>query len=190
MGTECSLYWRSFKGRGKMEKCPICGGAIEIIRDQPYEYTESGLNVQLLGITQYHCQECKESFASIPNIEQLHTTIALDICENKKALLLPEEIKFLRKELGLKAKDLALAMGVQAEAVSRWENDKSVISEGNDRMLRMIYRSSIERPCSDETNRARIINFLTNLPMKRKQVKEKHIIQLNPQEWMQQTVCC
>lgn len=173
-----------------MEKCPICGGVIETIRNQPYEYTESGLDVLLLGITQYRCQECEESFAAIPNTEQLHTTIALDICKHKKALLLPEEIKFLRKELGLKAKDLALAMGVKAEAISRWENGKSVISESNDRMLRMIYRSSVEKPCSDENGAARLINFLTSLPMKRKQIKEKHIIELNPQEWMQQPVVC
>lgn len=173
-----------------MEKCPICGGAVETIRDQPYEYTESGLDVLLLGITQYRCQECGESFAAIPNTEQLHTTIALDICKNNKALLLPEEIKFLRKELGLKAKDLALAMGVKAEAISRWENGKSVISEGNDRMLRMIYRSSVERPCGDESNKAKLISFLASLPMKRKQIKQKHIIELNPQEWMQQSIAC
>ncbi len=167
-----------------MEKCPICGDAINVIRDQPYEYKQSGLNVLLLGITQYSCDGCGEHFAAIPNSEQLHTTIALDICKNKKALLLPKEIKFLRKELGLKGTELARAMGVEPSQISRWENNKATISEGNDRMLRMIYRSSVEKPCRDEDNKARIISFLTSLPTKRKQVDEQHTIELNPQEWM------
>lgn len=174
-----------------MEKCPICGGALDVIRDQPYDYTESGLNVTLIGVTQYDCSFCEENFISIPNPEQLHTKIALDICKDNKALLLPEEIRFLRKELGLKAKELARIMGVGPETVSRWENDKKTISEGNDRMLRMIYRASVEKPSSDENSKAKVINFLKSLPTQRKQIKKRHTIELNPPEWMQpQPACC
>ncbi len=171
-----------------MEKCPICAGELVVIRDQPYKYTQCGLEVVLLGITQYRCNVCNETIASIPNTEQLHTTIALGICKDNKALLLPEEIKFLRKELGLKAVELARAMGVKPEAVSRWENGKTSISESNDRMLRMIYRSSIRVACDDENTKAKIISFLSSLPTQRKQIRKKHVIELNPQEWMQRQV--
>jgi putative zinc finger/helix-turn-helix YgiT family protein len=174
-----------------MERCPVCGGTLDVVRDQPYQYTESGLNVILIGITQYTCGNCEETFASIPNPEQLHTTIALDICKNKKALLLPKEVRFLRKELCLKSKELAMAMGVKPEQVSRWENGKASIAEGNDRMLRMIYRASVEKPCSDVSAKDRVISFLTSLPTKRKQIDEAHVIELNPQEWMRPvTACC
>lgn len=174
-----------------MERCPVCGSALSVIRDKPYHYTESGLNVILIGITQYTCDDCKETFASIPNPEQLHTTIALDICKNKKALLLANEIRFLRKELGLKSKELAMAMGVKPEQVSRWENGKASIGESNDRMLRMIYRASVEQPCSDISAKDRVISFLTSLPSKRKQIDDSHVIELNPQEWMRpQTASC
>lgn len=36
-----------------MEKCYVCGNALEVIKDKPCEYTECGLPVLLLGITQY-----------------------------------------------------------------------------------------------------------------------------------------
>ncbi|MBW1637149.1 MAG: YgiT-type zinc finger protein, partial [Deltaproteobacteria bacterium] len=60
-----------------MENCIVCGDTLKVIKDQPYEYTESGLNVLLLGITQYHCEACGENFASIPNPEKLHKTIGV-----------------------------------------------------------------------------------------------------------------
>ena len=107
-----------------MEQCAICGGSLTVVKNQPYEYTQSGLNVILIGIPQYTCNACGERFTPIPNPENLHRIIALDICKNRKALLLPEEIKFLRKELHLKAVELTRAMGVDASSVSRWENGK------------------------------------------------------------------
>lgn len=32
-----------------MEKCYVCGNSLEVIKDKPYEYTECGLPVLLLG---------------------------------------------------------------------------------------------------------------------------------------------
>ncbi len=77
-----------------------------------------------------------------------------------------------------------MAMGIKPEQVSRWENGKASISEGNDRMLRMIYRASVEQPCSDVSAKDRVISFLTSLPSKRKQIDDSHVIELNLQEWM------
>lgn len=133
-----------------MEKCYVCGNALEVIKDKPYEYTECGLPVLLLGITQYRCGSCGEEYAAIPAPEKLHKLIGLEICRSRKALLLPEEIKFLRKELGLKAKDLAASLGVEDATVSRWENGKQQIGEGSDRLLRALYLS-----CAEETQQAR-----------------------------------
>jgi DNA-directed RNA polymerase subunit RPC12/RpoP len=86
-----------------MEKCYVCGNALEVIKDKPYEYTECGLPVLLLGITQYRCGSCGEEYAAIPAPEKLHKLIGLEICRSRKALLLPEEIKFLRKEVRFEA---------------------------------------------------------------------------------------
>lgn len=124
-----------------MDKCQFCGHPLETIKDQPYEYSECGLNVTLPGITQYRCHQCGEEFSAIPSPQKLHKVIGIEICRNKEALLKPDEIVFLRKELRLKAKELARILGVSESDVSRWENGKAEIGEGNDRLLRSIFLS-------------------------------------------------
>jgi putative zinc finger/helix-turn-helix YgiT family protein len=173
-----------------MDKCAICGGGLKVIKDKPYNFIESGLTVILLGIPHYVCESCDEEFVSIPNPEQLHKMIAMDICKNKKALLLPEEIRFLRKELYLKAKDLARSLGVDSATLSRWETGKRPIGEGYDRLLRAFYLSCAEDVCQGEDRCHNLIEVFTNLPVKRKVITTPHILSLNPQEWLKSSVAC
>ena len=166
-----------------MEKCYACGSNIEIIKDQPYKFNECGLDVILYGITQYKCPECNESYASIPNLPKLHRVIGAHICQKRKALLQPAEIKFLRKDLHLKGKELALTLGVTPSTVSRWENGKKEIGEAHDRLLRSIYMMYASEQaqhiiCKDT------LELFKELPAKRKQIKQSSEIVLNPQEWM------
>lgn len=173
-----------------MEKCYACGKALDVIKDQPYEYTECGLNVTLLGVTQYRCQSCGEEFAAIPGPQKLHRVIGIEICRNKKALLKPKEIIFIRKELHLKAKDLARILGVSDSVVSRWENGKATIGEGNDRLLRSIFLS-YALPCSAEHEcTPSMLDVLRELPLKRKEIEQPTTIRLNPQEWLLLTAEC
>ena len=114
-----------------METCHSCGKSLRVVKDKPYHYDESGLDVVLCGVTQYVCDSCGESYASIPNMQKLHRFIGTLICEKRKALLRPEEIKFLRKDLHLKAKELAQTLGVTPQSVSRWENGKKEIGRAS-----------------------------------------------------------
>jgi transcriptional regulator with XRE-family HTH domain len=54
-------------------------------------------------------------------------------------MLNAKEIQFLRKNMGMKATELKLLLGVSSEAISRWENGDRKISAANDRLLRIIY---------------------------------------------------
>ncbi|MDD3814421.1 MAG: type II toxin-antitoxin system MqsA family antitoxin [Desulfocapsaceae bacterium] len=173
-----------------MENCYVCGDPLTVIKDQPYNYNECGLDVVLLGITQYHCEKCGEDFAAIPSPQKLHRIIGFHICTENKALLRPKEIMFLRKELRLKAKDLARILGVSDSIVSRWENEKAPIGEGNDRLLRSIFLSSINEIVGIRECPPTILDLFKELPQKRKEIKKPHAISLNPQEWMQVENCC
>lgn len=166
-----------------MNKCYSCGGEIEIIKDKPYHYNECGLDVVLCGITQYTCPSCGESYASIPNIQKLHRLIGAYICQKRKALLQPEEIKFLRKDLHLKAKELAALLGVTASTVSRWENGKKEIGEAHDRLFRSVYMMY----ASEQANHmicGGVLNMFKELPAKRKKIEHPKELVLNPQEWL------
>jgi len=107
---------------------------------QNHRYTESGLaNVTLVGIEVSECPSCGERLVSIPRMAQLHRAIALELIK-KPAKLAPAEIRFLRKHLGLAAKDFAARIGVEPETVSRWERDArpQPISPPAERALRLM----------------------------------------------------
>ena len=108
-----------------------------------YKYTESGLrNVILKGITAYKCPKCRGINPIISKIKEVHKTIAQQLLK-KDSLLTGEEIVYLRKEMKIKAKDLAQILGVTKVTVSRWENEKEQISPVCDRLIRFLYDNRI-----------------------------------------------
>jgi putative zinc finger/helix-turn-helix YgiT family protein len=118
--------------------CPICKheGKIQIGR---HHYTESGLrNVWLNGVENFNCSHCEENFAFIPCAQELHKMIA-QILIKKEDQLSGREIRFLRKNMGMKAKDFAKELGVKPVTVSRWENGDSPPHESLDRLMRLFY---------------------------------------------------
>lgn len=120
-------------------KCHHCGGKLTSARGT-HRYTESGLsNVTLANIEIRTCPECGEREVVIPKMETLHRMIAKALITAPR-LLVPEEIRYLRKWLGLSSLDFALIMGVRPETVSRWESEdgKFPISPTADRLLRML----------------------------------------------------
>src|SRR4030042_757275 len=108
-----------------------------------YKYTESGLqNVILKGITAYKCHKCRGINPIISKIKEVHKTIAQQMLK-KDSLLTGIEILYLRKEMKIKAKDLAQILGVTNVTVSRWENKKEQISPVCDRLIRFLYDNRI-----------------------------------------------
>lgn len=173
-----------------MDKCYVCGENVRVIKDKPYDYSECGLQVILHGISQFVCEECGETYAAIPDTVKLHRVIGKIICMERKALLRDVEIKFLRKNLQFKAKELARSLGITSSTLSRWENGKKKIGESQDRLVRSIYMLTIS-----EMDHSAICDGTTSifqkLPQKRKDIIEPREISFNPQEWMlSSNECC
>lgn len=164
-----------------MEKCWKCGNIVNVIKDQPYHYKESGLDyVDLIGVLQFKCT-CGETFVEIPRINELHLLIGKNIvC--KKEFLTGEEVRFLRKELGMKSKDMAAALSVEPETYSRWENGKQAVAPCHDKSLRMIYVMN----ASEKTGKVlsydsqSILNDIAVIKAPKKSKK----VQFTPAEWL------
>lgn len=108
-------------------------------REKPYHYIESGLdNIHLSGIYVHECSQCAETVPEIPNIIQLHDKIAERLV-SKPDLLNGPEIRFLRKNLRLKAADFSEFLETTAVSVSRWETGDQPVSKENDRLIRYFY---------------------------------------------------
>ncbi len=105
--------------------CRQCGKPMKA-DTRPYHYTESGLdNVYLIGIPRFVCDNGHET-VRIPRMVELHATLG-EVILKKPGLLTGQEMRFLRKQSGMLARDVAEQLGVSPIQVSRWENDKSRI---------------------------------------------------------------
>jgi len=125
----------------KIMTCPTCKqeGRIYIGK---HHYIESGLqNVWLKGVEIFECK-CGEHFAFIPCAQELHKIIA-EILLQKEDQLSGREIRFLRKHMGLKAKDFAKQIGVMNVTVSRWEREEIVPPTTIDRLIRYFYAAEM-----------------------------------------------
>ncbi len=123
-----------------MKRCQACGEKTEKQKPtRPYHYTESGLkNVYIDGIMMFRCPACDAEFPEIPNVEGLHASIA-DALMRKPYTLTGREFRFLRKEMRMRAKDLATVLGVTPTTVSRWETGVERVGIANDRLIRSLY---------------------------------------------------
>ncbi len=167
-----------------MKKCWVCGKDLEVIKDQPYQYKESGLdNVYLHGIIQYKCHSCGEDAPEIPNIEELHLLIGKSIiCSND--YLSAQEIIYLRKEIGLKSKEMARLLSVTPQEFSKWENSKDIISSGCDKHLRLIFILNAEFKTGKVLHNG--VKFIQHISLAKKAIHRNtdRAIALSASEWI------
>jgi putative zinc finger/helix-turn-helix YgiT family protein len=126
----------------EMITCPTCKREGRIYVGE-YHYKESGLeNVWLKGVKIFKCK-CGENFAFIPCAESLNRLIA-KILLKKGEQLSGSEIRFLRKHMGLKAKDFANQIGVFNITLCRWEHDKIIPPKSIDLLVRYFYAAEMD----------------------------------------------
>ncbi len=125
--------------------CPTCGSTMKKTKGT-HHYIESGLNnIYITGILIWKCT-CGEIMPEIPRIEDLHKLIAKGLVE-QKAPLKGSELRFIRKQMGMSAKDFSKLLYVSPVTVSRWETGTENIGPGNEKLIRLIYVQTIEEEC-------------------------------------------
>jgi transcriptional regulator with XRE-family HTH domain len=119
--------------------CYRCKKETKLKKVQKYKYSGiSPQNVYLNNIEVRICESCALTSPLIPKIIKLHNTIASAIiCQ--KSLLLGEEVRFLRKNLRLKAQDWAKYLRKDAATISRAEKDGNVLNKDLDLLIRLAY---------------------------------------------------
>lgn len=118
-------------------KCERCDGTMRPAR-KDWPYPQSGLpNVILQGLRVYVCQTCGAETPEIANLLQLHRVIAKALL-TKPAVLTGPEVRFLRRHVGLKAREFADQLGTTPVTVSRWETGTIKIDLKTDRLIRFL----------------------------------------------------
>ena len=129
-------------------KCELCSSSMvtrKATSEQPHRYELSGLdNVYLVGIEVRECQKCGAEVPIIPKIAGLHKAIAKHLMFKNK-LLTGKEIKFLRKNVGIQAKEFAALIGVDPSHLSRLENGKTAtLSSATDKLARAVVAAAAD----------------------------------------------
>lgn len=119
---------------------------MEMVRPRRYHYTECGLdNVYLLNGFE-PVDTPRGLGVTIRNREGLHRAIGLWLVRDKRNLT-GKEFRFLRHELNLTQQNLAELLGVNVQAIARWEKGrtKEPIDGPAQRMLRLMYSEVVSR---------------------------------------------
>lgn len=84
-----------------------------------------------------------EEFVEIPALDAVIATAAI-LRIRHPAALTGAEVRFLRKAMGLKAKDFAKMVEHSPETVSRWERGHAAVPGPTDKLIRHIVRDRLQ----------------------------------------------
>ena len=118
-------------------ECAHCGNETSLER-RNYRYGESGIsNVILRDIEVCDCANCGHSAVVIPRIAMIHRAIAQALT-NSPARLTGEQLRFLRKHLGLSGDQLGRYLHTDRTKISKWEREEDRIGPATDRLVRLL----------------------------------------------------
>jgi putative zinc finger/helix-turn-helix YgiT family protein len=116
-------------------RCAECGEPQHEER-RTVDYPESGLtNVQLANVPVWVCANGHDEL-EIPAVTQLHELLA-HLIIRKPASLTGGEIRFLRRRIGIQAKEFAERIGLTPVALSRFETGKFRVSRRTDLLIKL-----------------------------------------------------
>ena len=117
--------------------CEECGAENMRRTDEPFEETFKGEIVTVSGVGHWVCDKCGETEFSAEDLREVDK--AVDACYRRAhGLLAPEQIKSIRKSIGLGQKAFEAMLGVSSPTVSRWETGAAVQSKVADNLIRLV----------------------------------------------------
>lgn len=117
-------------------RCAECGAEMRESAE-PLQEDYRGERLVVKGIRHFVCDECGETAFAADAIDRWSE--AVDAAYRKKLdLLLPSEIRQVRKTLHLTQKEFEVVLGVGKTAVSRWETGKLVQGKTEDILIRIL----------------------------------------------------
>ncbi len=163
-------------------KCDPCSATLKrrtASKNRPYHYTLSGLeNLFLCGIDVMVCPNCSIESPQIPQLKQLHRTIAEMLLRKARALT-GREIRFLRKNAGLPARKFATLLQVSPEHLSRVENGHyKSLGRSTDQLVRVLASLTL----LDEPGRDSLLE-VADLFESRTPLPRKRVFRLSRNKW-------
>lgn len=116
--------------------CAECGGELES-SFAPIEDTFKGTRVVVENVGHLVCGMCGEAFFMGEQADEY--AAALDSGYRRaNGLLSPDEIKGIRKRLGMSQEEFQALLGVGKTTVSRWESGRVIQPKAEDNLMRLV----------------------------------------------------
>lgn len=118
-------------------KCPICGAAALTRQSGNFRFTPPenipGGEIVIENATWDECSSCEERILTLELEQSLEAERY-----SRLGLLTPDEIKEIRKRLGLNQVEMAQLLGVGDKSYTRWETGASIQNKSNDNLIRLV----------------------------------------------------
>jgi DNA-binding transcriptional regulator YiaG len=119
------------------QQCTNCGSIARMTHGN-HLFRASGLsNIILEDIDIIRCDNCGNEEPIIARINGVMKTIALALV-NKPFALCGEEIRYLRKYLGMSGDTFSSFLQTDKSVLSRWENNRELVGARSDLLVRTI----------------------------------------------------
>jgi putative zinc finger/helix-turn-helix YgiT family protein len=122
-------------------RCTVCG-ATQVSERRTLDYPESGLdNVQLNNVPVWICANGHEE-VEVPAIGTLHSLLA-ELIIRKPVAMKGKEVRFLRKRVGLTAKEFSRRIGLSPEYFSQIENGHTLPERKTELLIRLFAAATL-----------------------------------------------
>lgn len=121
--------------RSRARVCPLCGGRLAIVAEARAVHV--GKRTVRAHDRFCRCSDCGEEIYAPGQLEATQRRAASRIRE-EDGLLMPEEIRAIRLDLGLTQRSFERLLGVGPKTVVRWERGTVFQNQATDALLRVI----------------------------------------------------
>lgn len=118
-----------------MSRCPSCDSKASVVRERR-EMTFGRRHV-VVDDERMICSDCRESFYSPEQLEAVERRAAEQI-RRDEGLLMPDEIRAIRRRLSLTQAEFEQLLGVGPKTVVRWERGSVCQNASADRLMRLV----------------------------------------------------
>ncbi|MDB5051393.1 MAG: transcriptional regulator with domain [Fibrobacteres bacterium] len=122
----------------KLDSCPVCASNSILKKEIEQVFTYKGSELKIPHYVIFECTNCGETF---PDEEQLKSLepIIRDFHRREDGLLSPEDIRKIRKGLGLTQEKIGEILGGGAKAFARYENGSVTQSKPMDNLIKVVW---------------------------------------------------
>jgi transcriptional regulator with XRE-family HTH domain len=149
-----------------MMKCKHCGGGADVLHGIAPEFEAGELGAPFKVILNHAvktetCKKCGNLLRFyVPDMKGLCHAVAFSRALEPRRLT-AAEIRFMRKAMGWKAKDLAHHLGIGAEYLSRCENGQKIMAPATEKLFRIfVLLQTPDRSALDELDLSKLFDLI------------------------------